>query len=403
MMSIHSKSAAQIWLTHFRSGPLTIALAALCLAVGLSPQALSQAASADQKPAPDILILANGDQLTGKLLSEANGTVTFHSDMAGDLTFTWDKIKSVRTPQKFAVIQQGQHISRKTPDSEVAQGTVAIHDSEVQVETAGGAKNIPQKDAQYMVDEASYTSEVHRNPNWRYGWSGSLSAGAADVEATTNSRSFTGGAAFVRTVPNVSWLDPRTRTTADFAAAYGSLSQSGGATTKTNILHADAEQDWFLSPRFYVLVDTSFDHNYSQGLNLQQIYGGGMGFVLIKTPRQELDLKGDIHYERQNYGFTPGIVPPTITPSKSLIGADIGDTYKAKLAHGMHFNQGLVVTPAFNTPSAYSALATAGLTFPVYKRLGFNLSALDDFLNDPAFGSKKNSFQFSAGLTYTLK
>ncbi len=162
MMSIHSKSAAQTWLTHFRSGPLTIALAALSLAVGLSPQALSQAASADQKPAPDILILANGDQLTGKLLSEANGTVTFHSDMAGDLAFTWDKIKSIRTPQKFAVIQQGQHISRKTPDSEVAQGTVAIQDTEVQVETAAGAKNIPQKDAQYMVDEASYTSEVHQ-------------------------------------------------------------------------------------------------------------------------------------------------------------------------------------------------------------------------------------------------
>ena len=74
----------------------------------------------------------------------------------------------------------------------------------------------------------------------------------------------------------------------------------------------------------------------------------------------------------------------------------------AKLAHGLVFNQGLVVTPAFNTPKAYSALATAGLTFPVYKRLGFSLSALDDFLNDPAFGSKKNSFQFSAGLTYTL-
>jgi hypothetical protein len=404
-MSMHFKSAVHAWLPDLRSVPFTVALAALSLTVGLAPRALGQSASADQKPAPDVLILANGDQLTGKFLHEANGTVTFHSDMAGDLTFTWDKIKSIRTAQKFAVIQQGQHISRKTADADVAQGTVAIQDAQVQVEpAAGGAtKNIAQKDAQYMVDQATYNSEVHRNPSWGYGWSGSLTAGAADVEATTNSRSFTGAAAFVRTVPAVSWMDPRNRTTADFSAAYGSLSQSGGATTKTNILHGDAEHDWFLSPRFYLLVDTSFDHNYSQGLNLQQIYGGGMGFVLIKTPRQELDLKGDIHYERQNFGFTPGIVPPTITPSKSLIGADIGDTYTAKLAHGMLFNQGLVVTPAFNTPKAYSALATAGLTFPVYKRLGFNLSALDDFLNDPAFGSKKNSFQFSAGLTYTLK
>jgi hypothetical protein len=86
----------------------------------------------------------------------------------------------------------------------------------------------------------------------------------------------------------------------------------------------------------------------------------------------------------------------------TFIGPNIGDTYIAKL-HAIVFNQGLVVTPSFNTPSAYSALATAGLTFPVYKRLGFNLSALDDFLNDPAFGSKKNSFQFSAGISYALK
>ena len=384
------------WITFKRS----LVLAAVLPAAAFSPQALSQAAGAEPKPAPtaDVLVLANGDQLTGKLLREADGTVTFHSDMAVDLSFTWDKIKSIRTTQKFAVIEQGQHISRKTPDSNVAQGTIAIQDDTIQV----AGKEIPEKNAQYVVDQDSYIKQVRGNHGWGYGWGGSLSAGAADVQATQNSRTFTGAGTFVRTIPGVSWMDPRNRTTADFTAAYGSVSQPGAATTKTNIVHADAEHDWFLSTRLYALVDTSFDHNYSQGLNLQQIYGGGLGFVLIKTPRQELDLKGDIHYERQNFGFTPGIVPPTATPNKNLIGADIGDTYMAKLAHGMVFNQGLVVTPAFNMPKAYSALATAGLTFPVYKRLGFNLSALDDFLNDPAFGSKKNSFQFSAGLTYTL-
>jgi hypothetical protein len=371
-----------------------LVLAAVLPATVFSPQALSQAAA----PTADVLVLANGDQLTGKLLGESNGTVTFHSDMAGDLSFTWDKIKSIRTTQKFAVIEQGQHISRKTPDGNVAQGTIAIQDNAIQV----AGKEISEKNAQYLVDQDSYIKQVRGNHGWGYGWGGSLTAGAADVQATQNSRTFTGAGTFVRTIPGVSWMDPRYRTSADFTVAYGSLSQPGAATTKTNILHADAEQDRFLSPRLYALVDTSFDHNYSQGLNLQQIYGGGLGFVLIKTPRQELDLKGDIHYERQNFGFTPGIVPPTATPNKNLIGADIGDTYTAKLAHGLVFNQGLVVTPAFNTPEAYSALATAGLTFPVYKRLGFSLSALDDFLNDPAFGSKKNSFQFSAGLTYTL-
>jgi hypothetical protein len=97
------------------------------------------------------------------------------------------------------------------------------------------------------------------------------------------------------------------------------------------------------------------------------------------------------------------VPPPPLTPSKNLIGADFGDTYMLKLPHGLVFNQTAVITPAFNQTNAYSALATAGLTFPVYKRLGFTVGTLDDFLNDPAIGSKKNSFQFTAGVTYTLK
>lgn len=380
---------------------------AVSMPQGFQQKAIAQVASVEVKtsPGPDIMTLVTGEQFQGKLVSEANGAVTFHSDGAGNITLTWDKIKSIRTSQRFALIRKGQHISRKTSDSDVPRGVVSVEEGKVRVSanTEGSAQEISQADVQNMIEEGAYTKEVHSNLGWGQGWGGTLSAGLADVEATQNSRTFTGAANFVRTIPNASWLDPRNRTTASIAAAYGSVSQPGSVTTKTNIVHADVEHDLFLSPRLYALVDASFDHNYSQGLDLQQIYGGGLGYVLIKTAKQELDLKGDIHYERQSFGFTPGVVPPVQTPSRSLVGLDAGDTYMAKLSHGIVFNQGLVVTPAFNKPSDFSALVTAGLVFPVYKRLGFNLSALDDFLNDPAFGSKQNSFQFSAGLTYTLK
>jgi hypothetical protein len=44
-------------------------------------------AAEDKKadPAPDTLVLSNGDTLHGKLVQEAGGTVTFHSDPLGDL------------------------------------------------------------------------------------------------------------------------------------------------------------------------------------------------------------------------------------------------------------------------------------------------------------------------------
>jgi hypothetical protein len=376
------------------------------LAFVLPGQAQSAPADKSAAPAPDVLVFTNGDQLTGKLLREVSGSVTFHSDMAGDVTVTWDKIKSIHSSQQFAVIQPGQHVNRKTPEAAIAHGPIQVQDSEVKVgpPEGGATKDIPVKNAQYMIDQDTYNKEVKRNPGWGYGWSGSVTAGATLVEATQNSRNFTGGAAIARTIPTINWLDPRVRTTFDFTGAYGTVTQPGTTGTKTNILHGDAEQDWYISPRFYYLVDAAFDHNYSQGLSLQQTYGGGLGYVVIKRPKEELDVKFDIHYEEQTYFVTPNILPPPpLTPSKNLIGADFADTYTVKLPRGLVFNQTAVITPAFNNTNAYSALASAGLVFPVYKRLGFNLGALDDFLNDPAAGSKKNSFQFSAGLNYTLK
>jgi Protein of unknown function, DUF481 len=385
--------------THLR----LLLYAALGLGFALPVQAQSAPAPA---AAPDVIFFTNGDQLTGKLLREIDGSVTFHSDIAGDVTVTWDKIKSIKSGQQFAVIQQGQHVTRKTPNGAIAQGAVQVEDDQVKVTApAGGpSKDIPVKNTQYVIDQATFNKEVLGKPSFFSGWNGAITAGAALVEATQNSRNFTGSAALVRAIPSVTWLDPRERTLVDFSAAYGSITQPGTLGTKTNIIHFDAEQDWYVSPRFYFLVDTAFDHNYSQGMSLQQLYGGGAGYTLIKDPKQELDLKFDIHYERQQYFVTPGIVPPPpLTPSKNLIGADFGDTYMLKLPHGLVFNQTAVITPAFNQTNAYSALATAGLTFPVYKRFGFTVGTMDDFLNDPAIGSKKDSFQFTAGVTYTLK
>ena len=39
---------------------------------------------------------------------------------------------------------------------------------------------------------------------------------------------------------------------------------------------------------------------------------------------------------------------------------------------------------------------------PVYKRLSFTVGTIDTFLNDPPPGFKKNSFQFTTGVTYAL-
>jgi hypothetical protein len=139
----------------------------------------------------------------------------------------------------------------------------------------------------------------------------------------------------------------------------------------------------------------SFDHNFAQGLNLQQIYGAGVGWTVIQTPVQQFDVKADVHYERQNFQ------PPT--PSNNLIGSSFTELYHRNLPAKIIFTESGTFIPAWNNSDAYSAVFGAGLQLPTYKRFSLNVNLLDNYLNRPAFGYKSNSLQFVTGVLYTLK
>ena len=71
---------------------------------------LAPGQDAAAKPAPDVLIFTNGDQLTGKLVQATGGTVTFHSDMAGDISVPFEKVKELRSAGSFALLQKDQKV-----------------------------------------------------------------------------------------------------------------------------------------------------------------------------------------------------------------------------------------------------------------------------------------------------
>ena len=173
------------------------------------------------------------------------------------------------------------------------------------------------------------------------------------------------------------------------------LDRNPPAVTETSILHADAERDESFSARFFALGQTAFDHNYSQGLDLQQIYGGGIGYTPLKDDKQELDIKATIQYEKQAF--------QNKASNDNLIGSTISETYHRALPKKFVLSEFGNIIPSFNIPKAYSANASATLTLPVYKRLSMAVTGTDNYLNNPSAGFNKNSFQFVLAATYTLK
>jgi hypothetical protein len=356
----------------------------------------AQAPAATAKPQPDVLIFTDGEKLIGQLESAKGDSIVFKSDMAGEITVAWSKIQELRTSRPFAVIGKNEKIRRHSDVSQVPQGNVAMTDQKIAIQPAAGApRSVPVADAGFLVAQPDFEKAINRNAGFLEDWGGAVTAGVSLVEATQKSETFTGGIALVRTEPTESWMDPSDRTLLGFSAAYGKISQPGVPDIKTAIDHGYAEEDKYFSPRLFGFGQATFDHNYSQGLDLQQMYGGGLGWTAYKTAGAELDLKAAVSYIHQGFGESAA--------SESLIGSTFGETYTQKFQHGILLNEQISATPAWNDTSAYFATGSVSLTLPVHKRLSMSLASLDTFLNDPPPGFRKNSFQFTAGLTYVLK
>jgi hypothetical protein len=347
------------------------------------------------KPEPDVVVFANGEKLIGHFESFIGGTAKFKSDTLGEITIDLSKVQELHTSEKFAVINKSVKLTRGEKDGQIPVGTISVADKTVQIDSGGGqpAQKVAIADLNSIIDQAEF-DQAFRHSSFFQKWNGELAFGTSIVEATQNSLSLNTSLSLVRAVPSENWLAPRNRTLVDFSDSYGKVTQPGTPEVKTSIYHADAERDEYFSSRVYALGAVAFDHNFSQGLDLQQLYGGGIGWSAIHKSSETLDFKGSIDYEKQQFQVS--------TQNQNLANSIFAEFYMRKFAHGIVLNQQLSASPAWTNTRAYSAYGSVGIIFPVYKRFGFTANAIDSFLNDPPPGFKKNSVQFNTGLSYTL-
>jgi hypothetical protein len=372
------------------------------------------AQSATSKPEPDHIVFTNGDTLTGRLVRGVGDSIVFHSDMAGDLTIPLAKIKELHAAASFAVLRKGVPLRNYEDETHVAEGSIGVSNDTVSVTphpASGGSSGttnqapitIPIKQVGYVVDLKTYDRQVAHKAGFLEGWTGTANGGITLERSTQTRSTYTAGIAFIRSIPLVSYFPARNRSTLNFTETYGRLSTpvipqttpaSPPSVVKTDVLHADAERDEYFSPRSYALGELSYDHNYAQGLDLQQIYGFGIGLTPIKNEVQQLDIKMDVHYEKQAF--------QTPSTDQNLIGSTFAENYVRHLPYKLLLTENANFIPAWNNLNAYSANATGILSIPIFKRFSSTITATDNFLNNPSVGYRRNSLQLVLGVSYTL-
>src|ERR1700755_2243070 len=171
--------------THIRKSGKYYSLLVLSLISGV----LFQPAGWAQKPAPDLIVFTNGDQLTGTLERATGDSFVFKSDIVGEVTVTADKIKELRSGGKFVALKKGETITRTSKQP----GPVTYADSVVSIADSSSSatpETVPTKELAYLIDGATYTKEVTSNPGVLSGWNGAISGGITLVESTQNGQTY---------------------------------------------------------------------------------------------------------------------------------------------------------------------------------------------------------------------
>lgn len=346
------------------------------------------------KPEPDTLLLNSGEKLIGHLVRSTGGSVRFKSDALGEVSVDWSKIKELHAGGEYAVIPKNVTLtSRKGAKPAVPEGAISEAEQKISVADAAGPKTVAVADTAIVIEKPAFEKAMSGRPGLLSDWAGTVTAGASFVEATQNSRTFNDAVTLVRALPGEDWLARRNRTILDFSSSYGLVSQKGSPTLKTSILHADAERDEYVSARLFAYGQALYDHSFSQGLDLQQTYVGGAGWSAIANAKQSLDLKAGFSYISQQFSGAK---------TTSLAGSAFAEKYVRHLKKAV-FTQTLAVNPSWTNSKALSSIGTATLSVPVIKKFSLTIGASDNYLNNPPAGFKRNSVQFTTGLTYVLR
>ena len=403
----------------FVATPLLLLLTVISV-LAQNPAKKPEASAAKKEPEiKEELILKNDDIITGQLLNSTGTEIKFKSDLAGEVTVKWENVKELKSKRDFAVVPKDVKDARNS--AIVPQGAIKIREKGILVsplpmaEREPGAapaeakakpgattpeaapeKEIPTAKIAVIVDDTTYQKEIHKKIGFKSGWDGHITTGTSMIYATQNSYLFQADTALKRAIPTVNWLDPKLRTILNFTLSAGRTTQPGTPETITNIFHIDGERDEYFSRRGYYLQGLSFDHNYAQGLVLQQIYGIGVGSTLFKKKDSEFDVTSDLHYERQHFNATANVSALNL----DLVGSALTEAYTAKWGK-LQFDEKVLADIAWNNASAFSATGNSSVRMPVYED-SLSVSTIDTFLNNPQVGYRKNSFQLTTGFALSL-
>ena len=335
----------------------------------------------------DVVVLKNGDRLTGKIARSDGKTLLIKTEFAGDVNVVWEAIDELSTTEKVYLT---------LTDGQVVAGTVKTQNGQIIVDTEKAGVVATSKSAVTIVrSEAEQTSalaeaERLRNPKLWELWQGNFDVGLSLTSGNSRTFNFAMGANAVRETT-------RDKLSFYFAQIYARDDTDDLSRTTANAIRSGIRYDFNINKKLSGFGFADFETNELQGLDLRLVFGGGLNYRWIETERKKLDVFGGISVNNEFFA-EPDPLPVDFDNTRTSFELLFGDEYFWKISDSITLKQRAVIFPNMSDFGEFRLNFDTTLGIDLNKRLAWQFTFSDRFLSNPPDGFKQNDILFATGL-----
>jgi hypothetical protein len=326
----------------------------------------------------DVLVMKNGDRVTGSIVKKDGNVVTLKSALFGTITVPWDQLDSIKTDTPLNVVLN---------DGKEAQTNLVSTDGKVQV----AGETVPPSEVKVLRDadeQKAYERLLH--PRLYELWGGTGTVGVAGTAGNAKTTTFTVGLTAARATST-------DKTTIYFNAIKSSSLTNGITADTAKAIRAGLGYSRNLKKRFFVNAFNDYEYDKFQSLDLRVTLGGGIGYHLIKNERTTLDVLAGGDWSHANFSPTP--LPHYSTSSGEFF---FGDDFSRKVSTRTNLTQVFRMFNNLSDPGEYRVNFDVGANTQFFKWLTWNLAVSDRYLSNPPVGRKTNDIIYTTGVGITF-
>lgn len=324
----------------------------------------------------DVIIMKNGDHLTGEIKGLSGGVLYFSLDyILGTSSVQWSKVDHIESKQLFLV---------KTEQGNVYTGTLSTAETEkgrpVTIEVVQTDDHIIPLERRDVV-LMDQTSEHF----WQR-FNGSVNTGFTYTKGNQSTQ--------FNLSSDVVYPRERWQAAANFNSTLSG--STGAANTTRNQLTLGALRLLRWDNWFYAGLGSMLQSS-EQGINLQSGLAGGIGRYLANTNHATIYLVGGLGWQRTNYSQNSVGVPAQNVSTAMIEGT-------AKLFRFNKTNLDVMgsVFPALSQPGRVYSNLNVTYYIKIISNLKWNVSFYGNWDNQPPPTFSGSDYGTSSGLSYTF-